>query len=120
MSLIYKILTILFLFKFFFFTLAFATTPENNFDDWLISYKKNALQKGISQETINIAFKNVKFLKQVIRYDRKQPEFFEDTITYVGKRATILRARKAKELLNKNIHLFKEDEKKFGVEKEIL
>ena len=65
------------------------TNAEENFNTWLASYKKFALEKGISKETIDIAFKNVKFLDQVIKYDRKQPEFFEDTKTYVGKRANI-------------------------------
>ena len=65
----------------------FASTPNVNFETWLSSYKKNALKKGISQITIDIAFKDVKFLEQVIKYDRKQPEFFEDTVTYVSKRA---------------------------------
>ena len=86
----------------------------------LTSYKKIALKKGISQKTIDIAFKDVKFLEQVIKYDRKQPEFFEDTITYVSKRATDSKAKKAKKLLKKNTHLFNEVENKFKVEKEML
>ena len=53
--------------------IAFADSKQENFDTWLISYKKFALSKGISQETLNIAFENVKFLEQVIKYDRKQP-----------------------------------------------
>ena len=82
--------------------------------------KKFALRKGISQGTIDIAFKNVEFLKQVIKYDRKQPEFYEDTITYVNKRANALRVKTAKRLLKKNEVLFDEVENKFLVEKEIL
>tara|TARA_B100000700_G_C14894266_1_gene784244 strand:- start:56 stop:1051 length:996 start_codon:yes stop_codon:yes gene_type:complete len=100
--------------------LVLNANAEENFDTWLTSYKKLALKKGISQETINIAFKNVKFLDKVIKYDRKQPEFFEDTNTYVGKRASLLRADKAKKLLIKNKNLFNEVENKFSVEKEIL
>ena len=100
--------------------LVLNVNAEENFDSWLTSYKKFALKKGISQETINIAFKNVKFLNQVIKYDRKQPEFFEDTNTYVGKRASVLRAEKAKKLLIKNKKLFNDVENKFFVEKEIL
>ena len=103
-----------------FFTFLSNSNDEENFETWLSSYKKFALKKGVSQETIDIAFKNVKFLEQVIRYDRKQPEFYEDTITYVSKRATVSKAKKAKELLKKNIHLFSEVENKFNVEKEIL
>ena len=93
---------------------------EVNFETWLLSYKKFALKKGVSQKTIDDAFKNVKFLEQVIRYDRKQPEFYEDTITYVDKRANISRAKIAKKLFKKNKILFTEIENKFLVEKEIL
>ena len=65
-----------------------AANSEEDFNAWLSSYKKIALKKGISQETIDTAFKNVKFLEKVIKYDRKQPEFYEDTITYISKRVT--------------------------------
>ena len=97
-----------------------AANSDDNFNVWLSSYKKFALNKGVSQETIDIAFKNVKFLAQVIKYDRKQPEFYEDTITYVNKRANILRVKTAKKLFKKNKILFTEVENKFSVEKEIL
>lgn len=96
------------------------TNAEEDFNIWLASYKKLALEKGISKETINIAFKNVKFLDQVIKYDRRQPEFFEDTETYVKKRANISRVNTAKKLLKKNKVLFDDVEDKFSVEKEIL
>ena len=120
MSFLFKIVSLLLLVKIFTFNPVLATSQDNNFENWLNLYKKNALKKGISQETINIVFKDVKFLEQVIKYDRKQPEFFEDTVTYVTKRATDSRARKAEKLLKKNIHLFREVENKFKVEKEIL
>ena len=117
---IYKILIISFFFKIFFINTYFVASAEETFDVWLSSYKKFAQTKGITQETIDLAFKNVKFLEQVIKYDRKQPEFFEDTITYVSKRANILRVNKAKMLLKENEELFNEVENKFFVEKEIL
>ena len=117
---IYKIFIFFLFFKIFFINTIFIVNAEETFDSWLLSYKKFALKNGISQETINVAFVNVKFLDQVIKYDRKQPEFFEDTITYVNKRANILRVNKAKKLLKKNTNLFIDIEKKFLVEKEIL
>ena len=120
MSFFSKIITLLFLFNVLIFNSVFAATSNTDFETWLTSYKKNALKKGISQETIDVAFKNVKFLEQVIKYDRKQPEFFEDTVTYVSKRATDSKAKKAEKLLKKNTHLFIEVENKFKVEKEIL
>ena len=117
---IYKIFIFFLFFKIFFINTIFIVNAEETFDSWLLSYKTFALKNGISQETINVAFENVKFLDQVIKYDRKQPEFFEDTITYVNKRANILRVQKAKSLLKKNTNLFTDIEKKFLVEKEIL
>ena len=84
---------------------------QENFETWLASYKKYVLKKGISQSTIDTTFKNVKFLERVIKYDRKQPEFFEDTITYVNKRANITRVTNAKKLLKINKNLFIDAEK---------
>ena len=115
-----KIITFFLVLKVLLISFVPVANSDDNFKVWLTSYKKFALKKGISQETINIAFKNVKFLEQVIKYDRKQPEFYEDTITYVNKRANTLRVETAKKLLEKNRILFTEIENKFSVEKEIL
>ena len=109
------------LFFFIFFTgISFTENSITSFEEWLKSYKANALSKGISQQTIDVAFKNVKFLEKVIGYDRQQPEFFEDTITYVTKRANLLRVKKASNLLKKNEIILTTVENKFKVEKEIL
>ena len=97
-----------------------AATEDQKFDDWVEEYKLFALKKGISQPTIDLVFKKVRFLEKVIKYDRKQPEFFEDTITYVSKRATEGRAKKAAQLLKINKDLFYDVEMNFNVEKEIL
>ena len=102
MSTIYKILTFFLMFQILVVGFSFKINAEENFETWLSSYKKFALKKGVSQNTIDIAFKNVKFLEQVIKYDRKQPEFFEDTKTYVDKRANITRVRTARKLLKEN------------------
>ena len=93
---------------------------EIDFNIWLNKFKIRALKKGISEETINSSFKNAKYLEQVIKYDRYQPEFFEDTKTYINKRATRSRMLMAKALLLNNQKLFDEVEKKFNVEKELL
>ena len=116
----YKTFILLFFLIFFPTNYIFSDTNENSFENWLSNYKNFALKQGISQKTIDIAFENVVFLDQVIKYDRKQPEFFEDTITYVNKRANISRLKKAKKLLKKNNELFNEIENKFLVEKEVL
>ena len=96
------------------------SSVEVDFNIWLKTFKIIAQKNGISEETINNSLKNAKYLEQVIKYDRYQPEFFEDTKTYVNKRATRSRMLKAKKLLIKNKKLFDEIEKEFKVEKELL
>jgi len=95
-------------------------SAEVDFNIWLKKFKITAQENGISEETISNSLKNAKYLEQVIKYDRYQPEFFEDTKTYINKRATNSRMLKAKKLLIKNKKLFDEVEKKFKVEKELL
>ena len=41
-----------------------------------------------------MAMSNVKFLPNVIKYDRYQPEFYEDTKTYVSKRTSVKKLKK--------------------------
>ncbi len=115
-----RIITIFFVLKILLLSFMSVAYSDEGFNTWLSTYKKYALKKGVSKQTIEIAFKNVKFLEQVIKYDRKQPEFYEDTITYVKKRATTSRAKIAKKLLKENKNLFIDIENNFSVEKEIL
>ena len=120
MKFFFKILIIIIISELLILSTSFSAKQPKNFNEWLISFEALALQKGISENTIKIVFKDVKFMDQVIKYDRKQPEFFEDTITYVSKRASISRAYKAKKLLEDNKKLFAQVEDEFNVEKEIL
>ena len=120
MSFFFRNIILYIFFKCFFLTAAIADTNPNNFQNWLIEYKKYALAQGVSETTLDLAFKNVKYLEKVIGYDRKQPEFYEDTLTYVNKRASDFRKIKARDLLKKNNLLFDEIEQTFNVQKEIL
>jgi len=115
----YKFITLFLIFI----CIAFNTSKANVDDDfkvWAADFKEKAVKKGISQETVDKAFSRVKFLENVIKYDRKQPEFFEDTETYISKRANASRVKNAKRILKLNKELFNEVEKNFSVEKEIL
>src|SRR6056300_727954 len=94
---------------------------KHNFDVWLADFKKKAIEtEGISSATVNKAFSKVKFLKQLLIYDKRQPEFIEKTETYIGKRVNKKRVLKAKSLLLENKDLLSRIEKDFGVPKEYL
>ena len=92
----------------------------NEFDIWLNSFKIVAEKKGISKNTINNVLANAKFLPKVIEYDRRQPEHYEDTDTYINKRANESRVINGKLIYDTNKKLINEIEKKFNVEKELL
>ncbi len=92
----------------------------NEFDIWLNSFKIVAGKKGISKNTINNVLANAKFLPKVIEYDRRQPEHYEDTDTYIKKRANESRVINGKLIYDTNKKLINEIEKKFNVEKELL
>ena len=93
---------------------------DDNFDKWLISFKKKAESEGISIETINKVMDKAIFLPKVIEYDRFQPEFYEDTKTYINKRVTKSKIKKGLTLYNEQKLIINDIENKFSVEKELL
>ena len=95
-------------------------SDDGSFNDWKISFKKYALAQNISEETFNKVMKNARFLPKVIEYDRYQPEFYEDTNTYVSKRASDNKLKKGLNFYNKNKILIDKIEKEFKVEQELL
>ena len=95
-------------------------SDDGSFNDWKISFKKYALSQNISELTFNKVMKNARFLPKVIEYDRYQPEFYEDTNTYVSKRASDNKLKKGLNFYNKNKILINKIEKEFKVEQELL
>ena len=93
---------------------------SKNFNEWLLNFKSYALTKGISQATIDEALKNTKYLPKVIEYDRYQPEFYEDTITYIKKRTSNNKVEKGIKLYKSNKSLINQVEKEFNIDKELL
>tara|TARA_Y100001970_G_scaffold277756_1_gene382457 strand:- start:9308 stop:10306 length:999 start_codon:yes stop_codon:yes gene_type:complete len=104
----------------FFFNINLSIADEHNFQNWLNKFNQLALEKGISKNTIDLVMQNAKFLPKVIEYDRYQPEFYEDTKTYIGKRASRLKIEKGKKLYKSNKNKILDIDKKFNVEKELL
>tara|TARA_B110000285_G_C15036991_1_gene569858 strand:+ start:50 stop:1051 length:1002 start_codon:yes stop_codon:yes gene_type:complete len=93
---------------------------EKLFSEWLNNFKIYALDKGISEKTFNLAMSNVVFLPKVIEYDRFQPEFYEDTKTYVSKRTSNQKVNKGIEIYELNKDFINHIDNEFSVEKELL
>ena len=98
----------------------YLRASEHNFKIWLEEFKSVAISEGVSENTINDTLKNVKFLPKVIEYDRYQPEFYEDTNTYISKRVNKRKVKKGLLLYSKEKKLINKIEDKFLVEKELL
>ena len=93
---------------------------EKLFSEWLNNFKIYALDKGISEKTYNLAMSDVVFLPKVIEYDRFQPEFYEDTKTYVSKRTSNQKVNKGIEIYELNKDFINHIDNEFSVEKELL
>ena len=93
---------------------------DKNFEIWKQNFKIRALTNNISEETFNLVMSDTKFLPNVIKYDRYQPEFYEDTKTYVSKRSSKKKVDKGLNFYSQNKDLINIIESQFNIEKELL
>lgn len=56
------------------FSVSLAHAQEKSWPIWLEEFKTEARQKGISEQTLNVALFNVQPNDQIVKLDRKQPE----------------------------------------------
>ena len=90
------------------------------FDEWKANFKILALNNDISENTFDLVMTNVKYLPKVIEYDRYQPEFYEDTKTYISKRTSKQKQNNGIDFYMDNKNLIDLVEKEFEIEKELL
>ena len=97
-----------------------ATLIADDFNDWKIKFKKRAINEGISKSTVNNLIDKSKFLPDVIKYDRYQPEFYEDTKTYISKRTSSKKVKLGKIILNKENNIINKVSSEYKVDKNLL
>jgi len=114
------------MFKFIFFfvfinSFVFLNASVNNdFDSWLKDFKIKAVNSGISKTLVDQVMSEAVFIPKVIEYDRYQPEFYEDTFTYIKKRSSNNKIKQGLKLYKKEKIIIEKIEKEFNVEKELL
>ena len=113
---IIKYIFVLYLFFFSNFFLVFA----DSFDEWKINFKNHAINEGVSKKTLNELIDNARFLSNVIKYDRYQPEFYEDTKTYISKRASNKKLFNGKKLYRNNVVIIDKISTKYSIDKSLL
>ena len=93
---------------------------SDDFNKWVSNFKIRAISSGVSEKVVNEIMSEAKFLPKVIEYDRYQPEFYEDTSTYIKKRSSKRKIREGIQLYGKEKKIIEIIEKDFEVEKELL
>ena len=114
------------MFKIIFFTIlinlftSINVLANSDFELWVKDFKIKAINSGISKNAVDQVMSDVKFLPKVIEYDRYQPEFYEDTFTYIKKRSSKNKIKQGVKLYIKEKKIILNIEKEFEVEKELL
>ena len=93
---------------------------DSEFDEWKKNFKLIALEKGVSLKIIESTIDKSIFLKNVIKYDRYQPEFYEDTKTYISKRANNKKVNSGLKIYKINKTKIDKITQEFSVDKDLL
>ncbi len=93
---------------------------NEDFNTWVKKFQTHAIDSGISKKIVNEIMSEARFLPKVIEYDRYQPEFYEDTFTYIKKRTSKRKIKEGVKLYKKERSTIEMIEREFEVEKELL
>ncbi|MBL7032210.1 MAG: lytic murein transglycosylase, partial [Nitrospira sp.] len=87
---------------------------------WLTEFKTEAASKGISDWTLEAAFKDIQLIKRVVELDRNQPEFKLTFDTYMKNVVTRSRVNRGSRLLAEHRELLESVSEKYGVQSRFL
>jgi membrane-bound lytic murein transglycosylase B len=88
---------------------------EEEFQRWVSEFKPRAMQEGISSQTYDMAFNNVRLNHRVLELDRRQPEFTRTFWQYFESTVTEWRIQRGIELYEQHRALLDEVTLKYGV-----
>jgi len=97
-----------------------AFASNSPFNIWVKDFKNQAVKSGVSKKVVDEVMSSAIFLPKVIKYDRFQPEFYEDTSTYIQKRTNKNKVKKGLALYKKEKLTIDKIEREFLIEKELL
>ncbi len=99
---------------------SYSFADKSDFESWVNNFKVKAITSGVSKKVVDEVMSEARFLPKVIEYDRYQPEFYEDTFTYIKKRTNAKKVKKGLNLYKKEKLIIDKVEKQFLVEKDLL
>lgn len=97
-------------------SVAVEPSPKPSFESYLEGVKADAIDQGISEQTLEQAFSDVRFIKRTIKLDRSQPETRQTLETYLPKRVPDWKVAKARKLYKENYDLLSQIGEQYGVQ----
>ena len=89
---------------------------DTTLDNWKEKLKIEAIEKGISKNTLDLAIDDFKPIKRVIELDRRQPEFTLTLDQYLKRVIPSRRIKKGRLMLAKNNKILEKIGKKYSVQ----
>jgi membrane-bound lytic murein transglycosylase B len=100
---------------------ATAAVSNEDFGSWLVALKAEARARGISDNTIELAFADVTVpLDRVLELDRSQPEFTQTFSGYMRNRMSPQRIERGRRMLQEHGNLFARLQTEYGVQPQYL
>lgn len=94
--------------------------PNPGWDAWVAAFRGRAAAQGISEATLNAAFRGAGFLPEVIERDRNQTEFRRTLEDYLAIAASDERIALGRREMARNAALLSEIEARYGVERNVV
>lgn len=96
------------------------TASDAEFDRWVRDFRSRARSQGISNATLDAAFRGISYDPDVIRRDRNQSEFTKTLWQYLDSAVSDSRISNGKRALQDNTRVLDAIEARYGVEKEVV
>lgn len=97
-----------------------AADLEDRFTTWLNEVRTEARERGISENVIQSALKDIKPVERIIKRDRNQSEFKLTLPIYMKRVVTPLNIRRGRGLAKKHSALLSKVAKKYGVQPRVI
>lgn len=94
--------------------------PNSGYDAWVAAFRNRAMQQGISQATLNAAFRNAGFLPGVVKRDRNQTEFSRTLEDYLAIVASPEKVAAGRSNYRQRAALLGEIETRYGVPTSVI
>lgn len=92
-----------------------ACRNTGSFDRWLADFKREAIEAGISQRTINAASSQLTYEQSIVNRDRGQRVFSQGFLQFSDRMAAGHRIKGGQAKIKQHAALFQRVEEKFGV-----